>query len=441
MKISLFGQFGSGNTGNDGSLESMILFLRKMRPDAELLCICSDPKDVQARYGIPAMSVGGPALSGTAARLLNKTFCNLPRRFALLYTALVQFSGIDLLIIPGTGILDDFQERAFGWPLVLFCWCLAARVRNTPIAFVSIGAGPINGRLSRWLLVSAARMATYRSYRDDTSLHFMKSVGVDTIKDYRYPDIAFSLPSPPSSPNESGQPPARQPCAGRGATGSYKPLTIGVGIMKYRGWQSDDPRADKIYADYIAKMSHVLTRLLADGHRICLFMGDVTDELARDDILTALAGAISTADRARLEVHSVASLHDVMAIVGRVNVTIVSRYHNLVCSLKLARPSISLGYAQKNDDLMQAFGQQAYCRHIETFDTEELLVLVRQLIAKRIDVTEIIDLFNARVQLLLADQQDLLKRTLLADQLPLMTAGPLEASEVPDRSEGKAAVL
>ena len=35
MKIGLLGQFGSGNSGNDGSLEAMVRFLREARPEAE----------------------------------------------------------------------------------------------------------------------------------------------------------------------------------------------------------------------------------------------------------------------------------------------------------------------------------------------------------------------------------------------------------------------
>ncbi|WP_082480242.1 MULTISPECIES: polysaccharide pyruvyl transferase family protein [unclassified Rhizobium] len=427
MKISLFGQFGSGNTGNDGSLESMILFLRKLRPDAELQCICSNPKVVQARYGIPAKSVGGPAPSSLFARTLNKVLFNLPRRVILLFSALGQFNDIDLMIVPGTGILDDFQDRVLGWPLVLFCWCLAARLRNTRIAFVSIGAGPVHGRLSRLLLVSAARMATYRSYRDEASLRFMTSVGIDVANDHRYPDIAFGLPSPPIVPRQAAW---RE--ASESAACSDAPLTFGVGIMQYRGWRHHDPKADDIYADYIAKMSDFVGRLAADGHRVCLFMGDVTDERARDDIRNGLAGTLSAEQRSRIEAHSGKTLQDVMALVAGVDITVVSRYHNLVCSLKLGRPSISLGYAQKNDDLMQRFGQQAYSRHIERFDTEELLVLVRRLIADRQGATEAIAQTNAGVRAQLADQENLLYRTLLS--MP----APLAAPDLPERPTGSA---
>ena len=50
-RIGLFGLFGSGNIGNDGSLEAMLAFLRSALPDAKLVCVCSGAAKVRA--GVP----------------------------------------------------------------------------------------------------------------------------------------------------------------------------------------------------------------------------------------------------------------------------------------------------------------------------------------------------------------------------------------------------
>ena len=101
-----------------------------------------------------------------------------------------------MLIVPGTGILGEFRDRPLGMPLALFGWCLAAKLCGARIAFVSVGAGPIEHPLSRWLIKSAAAMAQYRSYRDTSSKKFMESIGFDTRNDAVYPDLAFKLPAP-----------------------------------------------------------------------------------------------------------------------------------------------------------------------------------------------------------------------------------------------------
>ena len=402
MKISLLGQFGSGNSGNDGSLEAMLIYLRRLRPDAELVCICSNPAVIEARYDIRSMSVGGPLLSSPWAKAIDKVLLKLPRRIALLFISIAHLHGFDLMIIPGTGILDDFQEKAFGWPFVIFCWCLVARVCRTKIAFVSIGAGPIKGRLSRWFLRSAAKMASYRSYRDNYSLEFMRGLGIDVSNDRRYPDIAFALPAPPPGPERSAR----------------DGLCVGVGIMHYRGWRANNPRADAIYENYIQKISTFIRRLLEDGHRVSLLMGDVTDRQACDDVFDRLAAMVGEEDLSRVEIGSAGSLHDIMRQISKVDLAVVSRYHNLVCSLKLDRPTISLGYARKNDDLMGDFHQERYCKHIETFEVDELAAAFRELLDNRETVKHQINLMNERWQAQLLEQQQVLGEQLLALQAP-----------------------
>ena len=52
----------------------------------------------------------------------------------------------------------------------------------------------------------------------------------------------------------------------------------------------------------------------------------------------------------------------------RADVVIASRFHNLICALRLARPTVSIGYAKKNRDLMRALGLAGYCQDIEDLD-------------------------------------------------------------------------
>ncbi len=62
MRIGLFGQFGSGNTGNDGSLEAMLRQLQRTDPQIEVICICSGPDVIRNTYGIETVPIGGYAL-------------------------------------------------------------------------------------------------------------------------------------------------------------------------------------------------------------------------------------------------------------------------------------------------------------------------------------------------------------------------------------------
>ena len=191
-RIGLFGQFGCGNSGNEGSLEVMLTFLQGLRPDANVTCICPVPDKVREEHRVFAL------LDRPSSTEFNALVRLLTQRLHLLswiYT-IKQVRKLDLLIVPGTGILDDYLTGPWGFPYVLFRWCLSAKLSGTEVWFVSIGAGPIHHPLSRWLMKRAATVAQYRSYRDTVSREFMMSVGFDARADPVYPDLAFSLPAP-----------------------------------------------------------------------------------------------------------------------------------------------------------------------------------------------------------------------------------------------------
>ncbi len=392
MKIGLLGQFGSGNSGNDGSLEAMLSFLRKAAPDAEFLCICSNPKVVEARYKIPSVGIAGHRQQGRAFRMVDKLMAQVPHRLLGLWGGFAMLHGVDLLIVPGTGILDDFQESAFGWPFVVFRWCLAARLRGARVALVSIGAGPITGRLSRWFMKSVAGMAAYRSFRDGYSLEYMKNIGTDVSADHRYPDIAFGLRAPDGVAKPAGSNP-----------------TVGVGVMDYHGWRKGDPRSEEIYRTYLGKLASFTCWLAAQGYGVRLLTGDAVDRRAVDDLLRDIARTLPPADFERISVGAGQSLHDVMGELARVDIAVVSRYHNLVCALKMGRPAISLGYAQKNDELMAAFGLQPFCQHIERFDVGVLKAQVRSVLGNLDALADRVHEVNRDVQRQLGEQQDLLR--------------------------------
>lgn len=371
--IALFGLFGCGNLGNDGSLEAMLEFLRGARPDARLFCVCARPDLVGEAFGIETLPIRSTGHSKGLPRMLNRLFLRIPGRIYDFTQALGKVRKADIMIIPGTGILDDFGERPWGMPFDIFKWCLAARIVGTKTAFVSIGAGPIGHPASRWLMTAAARLAQYRSYRDTMSKEFMDSVGFDTSRDAIYPDIAFKLPTPPASaPNRSGT------------------LTIGVGVMSYRGWYDFASDGQAIFARYIDKMTQFTVHLLDSGHDIRVLTGELGDQTAVDALLEGVRKARPGVPETRIVAEPPHSLHDLMRQIAKTDFVVATRFHNIVCALKMGRPTISLGYSRKNDVLMDEMGLGEYCQHVERFDVETLIAQFSRLVARREDHERVI---------------------------------------------------
>ena len=355
-RIALLGLFGCGNFGNDGSLEAMLNFLQQTRPQSELTCICANPDLIGSRYDISTLPISSahaptaraPTRLGRARKVVEK--------LTDLYFTMKYIRRFDVVIVPGTGILDDFGERPYGMPWDIFRWCVGARLLGAKIAFVSIGAGPIKHPLSRRLMMWAARVAHYRSYRDVLSKDFVTAVGLKAASDPVYPDIAFGLPAPQLTAPRAG---AR--------------LTVGIGVMNYFGWYGFADGGKEIYEGYIGKLTRFAVYVLDRGHNIRLLAGETTDAQAIADLSRRVCAERPKNANERLTTSPAASLQDVMRQMSTTDIVVTTRYHNVVCALKLARPTISLGYSKKNDYLMAEAGQRAYCQHVEDFDVDALI--------------------------------------------------------------------
>jgi polysaccharide pyruvyl transferase WcaK-like protein len=372
MRIGLFGQFGSGNSGNDGSLEAMIQTLGRICPDAELICITSHPQAVRDAFHVDAVAINGAPPRNAVLRFLDAALAQLPRRARDFYTALALAYGLDLVIVPGTGILDDFQEDPTGWPFTVFRWSLAARLAGTRLAFVSIGAGPIRHPFSKRLMIAAARMAGHRSYRDERSRGFMRSAGIDVANDPVNCDLVFGLPIPlPERPHGA-------------------PLTVGVGVMTYTGWNKTSDAAEATYATYLAKILAFVHWLLQGGITVRLLTGDRGDRRALHDVADAVAAAAGPDGRARLIVEEAVTLEELSRQIAQTDLVVASRYHNVICALKAGRPVMSLGYADKNDDLLRRVGLDAFCHRIGTFDVEAVKADLQNMLARRTELEELV---------------------------------------------------
>lgn len=395
IRIALIGQFGVGNFGNDGSLEAMIDMLRRICSAAELVVICTSPEVIEKEFGVETIKLTRPSIKSRWFGLANRLLGRVPYKMLGPVRAYAQLRGFHAVVLPGTGAFDDFGDTPFGMPYVFLKWVLMARLRGCVVVFASIGAGPAYHYLSRVFFAWAARCATYRSFRDRISRDFIVSIGVNAATDPIYPDLAFGLPVPA---REERQIPG---------------TVIGLGVMNYRGRTNN---SDSIYTIYISKLTEFVAHTIARGFAVRLILGQGNDEVAVVDMLNQLRGQLSDADLARIVYRRSSSLHDVMAQMQATDVVVATRFHNVVCALRLGLPVISLGYLEKHDALAADTGLAAYCTSVETFSVEWLnsrlqdILEERQLRAQRVRETVL------RYRQELANQEALLRTQVFANR-------------------------
>ncbi|PJN40143.1 hypothetical protein CG747_13795 [Streptomyces sp. CB02959] len=355
LRVGVFGLLGSGNLGNDGSLEAVLGYLRAEHPEAAVDALCGGPEVVSARFGIPATRLhwyrGEYRTASRAGAVAGKGLGKLVDVFRT--AAWVRRH--DVVIVPGMGVLEaTLPLRPWGFPYSLFLLCASGRLFGTPVALVGVGAAAIGNRPTRALVRWSARLAAYRSYRDAQSREAIRAMGVDTAGDAVHPDLAFALPTPEAS------------------AASDAPGPVCVGVMDFHGGNDDRARAEEIHRRYLDGTTLFVRALVEDGRPVRLLTGDGCDAPVVAAILDAVDSPLVTAA-------DTASLADLMKETAAADTVVAIRYHNLICALRTGTPTLALSYAAKSDALMDRMGLGAYCHPAREVDTDRLLEQFRAL--------------------------------------------------------------
>jgi polysaccharide pyruvyl transferase WcaK-like protein len=201
----------------------------------------------------------------------------------------------------------------------------------------------------------AARLAFYRSYRDAFSLDAMRQRGVDTARDDVYPDLVFGIPVPPYDPGDT--------------------QVVGVGVMDYHGTNDDRGRASELHASYVENMKLFVRWLVDTGRRVRLLVGDAngSDDRVVQEILADLRESRPDLDPSWVTAEPVVCYTDLVHAMAPVGIVVATRYHNVLCALRLCKPTISIGYSSKNEVLMAEMGLSGYCQFVNSLDVHRLI--------------------------------------------------------------------
>ena len=135
VRVGLFGLFGGGNTGNDGSLEAMLIYLRNEHPETVLDVKCPGPKRVESIYGVTGTAMRwytqyAHRTSGATAAMLKALGKGIDA-----FRTMSWVRQHDVVIVPGTGILENtLPLRPTGTPYELFVMCASGRLLRKKIA-------------------------------------------------------------------------------------------------------------------------------------------------------------------------------------------------------------------------------------------------------------------------------------------------------------------
>jgi len=368
-RIAFFGHFGLGNFGNESTLQAMLVNSQTLLPVIELSCICTGPETVGLTYGILAAPVRGTVNNpwepgNPVVRLIRKAVIGIPREVCRWAGSVAALRGTKAFVVPGTGLLND-AFTLFNWgPYDMFRWTVAAKLCRCKIFFVSVGAGPLYSRAGRFFVKAALRLADFRSYRDESSQMYLKSIGLRASCDPVYPDLAFSLLAAKRPHRDAKRRPRR---------------VVGVGVMPYAGRYSVERPKDATYVAYLACMAEFVEWLLGNGYDVRLLIGDVVDLPVKEEFRTLLKSRCAAYGEERIIDEPVASVEVLLSQIASTDFVVATRFHNVLLSLLLNKPSIAISFHHKCASLMSQMGLSEYCLDINSLKSEELIAKFREL--------------------------------------------------------------
>jgi polysaccharide pyruvyl transferase WcaK-like protein len=402
-KVGLFGLLGSGNSGNEASMETVLAYLREAHPDAVVDALCGGSERVRAKYGLDAEPLFWYEKfelrkTGTPAAILKV----LGKGIDTVHIA-SWVRRHDAVIAPGAGALETtLPQRAWGFPYALFLLAASGRLFGTKVALVSVGADLINKRTTRWLSNATARLASYRSYRDAYSRDAMRQRGIDTSSDRVYPDLVFGVPTPPY---ETGD-----------------PQLVGVGVMAYYGGNDDRKQAAEIHSRYVETMTRFTRWLVDNGYRVRLFGGDNKfDTEIAEKIQADLRRDRPGLEPSLVTIAAVSTYPELIREMAPVGTVVATRYHNVMCALKLCKPTISLGYSRKFISLMADMGLAEFHQFADSLDLDRLIEQFNELKSRHAELQQQMAERNAANRQSLADQFAVLSGLLLPASKPART--------------------
>jgi len=364
--IALYGFLGSGNIGNDASLETVLSWLRAEHADVAVSCITLTPGTVEARYGVPALPFTVPPEPG--GRRLRTAAAKLAGRLSDIRRIIAAARSADATVVPGMGVLEEtLGVRPWGFPTWLLLQSAACRLQRRPFVLVAVGAEPVMNPVTRWMFTATVRLATHVSYRDGFSAQSMRDAGAPPPYVVSA-DLAFAHPASRHADPEPGR--------------------IVVGVISYHGRHGDESRGASTHRAYVRSMAEVIVRLVAQGDQVVLVGGDEVDNDAAREILAEACRMRQGLREDAAVIRNVTTFAELSSEMARAEAVVASRFHNLISALRLARPTISLGYAEKNAELMRSVGLDDYCQHIDDLDADQLMSQLRAVRSHHLALTK-----------------------------------------------------
>lgn len=443
-KVGILGHFGDRNLGDEAMIEAFLARIRRRWPGLEVRIFSMHPSDSARRYdcrayairqgteyeqeyripaafaapatpGSPPTDTDGPAESQDPPRTFLDQIARLVprgrlrsavgaiarnvleaiREIGFLWRSIGRARGLDVMYVTGSNQFLDNFGGPWGFPYTLLKWTVICRLVGCRVAYVSKGAGPLDGALSKWMIARALGMADYLSFRDAGSRELIRSgCGFDgpVVADLANSlDLGWLEPQADPSPH---------------ATGGLRIFINAMPVYDPRYWHAAD--ADK-YRVYTTTIGEVTRTLQGMGHDVTFFATQFPDAAVARDVLDS---RVAPDGAANVAIEVPPTVAELLALLNRADIVIATRFHGILMALLLGKPTVGICYYRKSREILAEAQMSDFAFDIDDIDSAAVVEAVRRL-ALSMDATQaVIRLRTSRLRARLDQQYETLWRQL-----------------------------
>lgn len=365
IRIGLMGAYVSRNLGDMAIQLAVTGALRARRPDIEFIGLCQDPQDAVRSFGFPAMLASGdsemlrpmPGEAVAPAPLPNPDRGGLGRllaRIPALARIRREMRALDMLLISGSGQIDDFWGGPWAGPYNMMVWSSLARGQGKPVAVFGVGVDELHTWLGERFCLRALNAAQLCVVRDPGSRDALESLG------YRLPvdvcaDPAFHLSS-------AGKPPANPPFAV-------------ISPISRRAWPGAE---DEGYDRYLTALAEVADQLQADGVEVRF----VCSQTRMDPPIVARVRERMKGGRDRAGLVEVETVDEYLAAVAGARVVVGSRLHAMILAMVAGAPAVAVSAVRKVHQQFADMGMAELAFEMRELDAAPLVRRVREVVGE-----------------------------------------------------------
>lgn len=270
----------------------------------------------------------------------------------------------DIMLVGGGGIIQD-QSSILNFLYYAFQLYVAKHYKK-PVILCFVGVGPLNFKISKWILRRLTPHISYAVVRDEKSRLELQKHGMESSKIYQAHDPVLNFPfSEEELANDS---PTEKPYAVLALrrwffTISFLPVFVTRKINKFKMFR-------KKYERFMLELSRDIDEYL-DKHKDMKIVA-VSFYDGEDDVVNAdLVSLLKNKEQVILAPTSM-SENQYLSIVRNSEFIIGMRLHSLILGSLLAKPFVALRYSPKVDEFTKQMGQTDLSIHVERYNSNML---------------------------------------------------------------------